>query len=119
MDKQVRVITTRPAGKRIIVRFAGEAIADTTRALELFEETHEPVFYVPKADVRMDLLIASDRRTHCPWKGDARYWSIRAGGREAKDAVWAYDSPLASVAPIAGYVAFYSDRVDTLETVKA
>ncbi len=115
MDKPTRVITTRPVAKRVTVRFGGETIADSSRALELFEETHDPVLYLPKADVRMDLLVAGDRTTHCPYKGDARYWSIRVGGREARDAVWAYDSPLASVAQIAGYVAFYTDRVDGID----
>ncbi len=115
MDKPTRVITTRAVGKGVRVRFGGETIAETSRALELFEETHDPVLYVPKADVRMDLLVASDSTTHCPFKGDARYWSIRAGGSEATDAVWAYDTPLASVAQIADHVAFYADRVDAIE----
>ena len=115
MDQPTRVISTRLAGKRVTVCFGGEVIADTSAALELFEETHNPVFYLPKVDVRMDLLVESTRSTHCPFKGDARYWSIRVGGREAKDAVWAYDTPLASVARIAGHVAFYPDRVDAVE----
>jgi len=115
MDQPTRVITTRAAGVRVKVRFGGETIADSRRALELSEETHAPVLYLPKDDVRMDLLVESDRMTHCPFKGDARYWSIRAGGREAKDAVWAYETPLASVAQIAGCVAFYPERVDGIE----
>jgi len=119
MDHPMRVITVKPFGKRVTVRLGGETIADTEKALLLEEETHDPVLYLPKADVRMDLLAESDRSTHCPWKGDARYWSIRAGGREANDAVWGYDEPLAGVARIAGHVAFYPDRVDAIEVADA
>jgi len=115
MDHSTRIITVKPAGKHVRIRFAGETIADSLHALLLEEETHDPVLYLPKSDVRMHLLIESTRSTHCPWKGDARYWTIRAGGREAQDAVWAYDSPLPAVARIAGHMAFYADRVDAIE----
>jgi uncharacterized protein (DUF427 family) len=115
MDHPARAITVKPFEARVRVRFAGEMIADSGHALLLEEETHDPVLYLPKSDVRMDLLVASDRSTHCPWKGDARYWTIRAGGRGAQDAVWAYDTPLAGVAAIAGHVAFYATRVDAIE----
>jgi len=117
MDRPARTITVEPFEARVKVRFAGETIADSSHALLLREETHDPVLYLPRSDVRMDLLVASDRSTHCPWKGDARYWTIRAGGREAPDAVWAYDTPLAGVAAIAGHVAFYETRVDAIEVV--
>lgn len=115
MDHPARVITVKPFEGRAKVRFASETIADSGHALLLEEETHDPVLYLPKSDVRMDLLVESDRTSHCPFKGDARYWSIRAGGREAPDAVWAYDSPLPGVAAIAGHVAFYETRVDAIE----
>jgi len=117
MDHPSRVIMVKPFEGRVKVRFADETIADSGNALLLEEETHAPVLYLPKSDVRMDLLVESDRSTHCPWKGDARYWSIRAGGREAQDAVWAYDTPLSGVAAIAGHMAFYETRVDAIEVV--
>lgn len=119
MDEPTRLITVRPAKGRVVIRFAGEAIADSARALELSEEGYSPVLYLPRADVHMDLLVESGRRTRCPYKGEARYWSIRAGGREAADAAWAYEAPLAGVAAIAGHLAFYRDRVDAIEAAGA
>ncbi len=115
MDHPTRIITVKSFGKQVTIRFAGETIAESGSALLLEEETHDPVLYLPRTDVRMDLLTETSRSTHCPWKGDARYWTINAGGREAQGAVWAYDSPLSGVARIAGHMAFYADRVDAIE----
>ena len=79
----------------------------------LIEETkHAPVFYLPRSDVRMGLLERTDHSTYCPFKGHARYWSLTVQGRTAKDALWCYEEPFEEVRSIAGYVAFYWDRVD-------
>src|SRR5690606_15899149 len=71
-----------------------------------------PVYYVPRKDVRFDLLEATDHSTHCPFKGDARYWTVRAGGREAENAVWGYDEPIEGAPDLSPYVAFYFGRMD-------
>jgi uncharacterized protein (DUF427 family) len=101
-----------PVPHRIRALFGGETVVDSTKAKLLHETKHLPVYYFPEADVRRDLLVPSDKTSHCPHKGDARYWSIRAGGRTAADAVWAYPEPIESAAFLAGHVALYWDRVD-------
>jgi uncharacterized protein (DUF427 family) len=105
-------ITFEPSPRRVRVSVAGETIADSAAMRLLFETRHLPVYYFPRADVRMDLLRASEHHTYCPYKGTASYWSIAAGGRVSENAVWGYPEPFAEVAEIEGYVAFYWDRVD-------
>jgi uncharacterized protein (DUF427 family) len=90
----------------------GQAVADSERTLYLFETGHLPVYYFPRSDVRFDLLEPSDHHTHCPYKGDASYYSVVVGDRRADNAVWAYPHPLASLPEIADYVAFYWDSAD-------
>jgi uncharacterized protein (DUF427 family) len=105
-------ITFERSPRRVRVQFAGEAIADSTAAHLLFETRHLPIYYFPRADVRFDLLRASDHHTYCPYKGTAAYWTIAAGGRTSENAVWGYPEPFVEVAAIKDYVAFYWDRVD-------
>ncbi|HVZ02646.1 MAG TPA: DUF427 domain-containing protein [Dongiaceae bacterium] len=112
-------ITIQPTLDRVIVRFAGEVIADSTRALTLREAKYAPVQYIPRSDVRMERLARTAHRTHCPYKGDASYFSVQAGGRTGENAVWSYEHPFGAVAEIAGHVAFYPDRVDSIEIVEA
>ncbi len=113
MDDPRYRISIEPAGHRVQVRFGGVTIADSERGLILRETRLPPVHYLPKADVRMDLLESSDHRTHCPFKGNASYWTVRVGERVAEDAVWAYEKPLPEAEPIRGHVAFYRDRMDS------
>ena len=101
-----------PCPRRLRVAFASETIADTTRGQYLFETAHIPVYYFPRADVRMDLLRPTTHHTHCPYKGDAGYFSIAVGDRVAENAVWTYEAPFPEVAAIKDYVAFYWNRVD-------
>ncbi len=101
--------------KRVRVVFAGEVIADTTRALTLQEASYPPVQYIPRADVVMKLLAPTTHASHCPYKGDASYFSIAAGGKMAENAVWSYEQPYPAMAEIAGYLAFYPSRVDKIE----
>lgn len=101
--------------KRIRVRLGGEVVADTTRALRLQEASYPAVLYVPRQDAAMGLLTKSARGTHCPYKGDASYYGIAAGGKQAADAVWSYEAPYPAMAAIAGHLAFYPDRVDAIE----
>jgi uncharacterized protein (DUF427 family) len=100
---------------RVIVSVAGGVIADTREALTLHEAHYPAVHYIPRKDVDMTLLARSDRTTYCPYKGDASYYSIAAAGERLIDAVWTYKSPYAAVAGIKDHLAFYPDRVDTVE----
>jgi uncharacterized protein (DUF427 family) len=111
-------ITVQPSLDRVQVTFAGQTIADSTDALTLREASYPPVQYIPKSDVRMELLTPTAHKTHCPYKGDASYFTIKVGDRTAKDAVWCYEAPYAAVAEIAGHVAFYPDRVDSIDIKK-
>jgi uncharacterized protein (DUF427 family) len=100
---------------RVIVSVAGRVIADTREALTLSEAHYPAIQYIPRKDVDMTLLARSDRTTYCPYKGDAAYFSVPPGGERSIDAVWTYETPYAAVAGIKDHLAFYSDRVDTIE----
>ena len=91
-------ITANP--KRIRVLADGVVIADTTHALTLKEASYPAVQYVPRADAKMDLLQRTDRTTHCPYKGDASYFSIRANGKTLDNAIWTYEMPFPAMAEI-------------------
>ena len=108
-------ISITPNPKRVRVSFAGKTIADTTHALILQEANYPPVQYIPRADVDMKLLVATAHASHCPYKGDASYFTISAGGRESENAVWSYVAPYPAMAEIAGHLAFYPNRVDGIE----
>jgi len=114
MTRQHR-ITIEPNPKRVRVVFNRRVVADTTRALTLREATLPPVQYVPRDDADMSLLERTDHRTHCPFKSDASYFTIRADGRVAENAVWTYEEPYPGVAAIKDHLAFYPDRVDRIE----
>jgi uncharacterized protein (DUF427 family) len=100
---------------RAVVSVAGRVIADTRAALTLSEAHYPAVHYIPRKDVDMTLLVRSDRTTYCPYKGDAAYFSMPAGGERSIDAVWTYETPYAAVAGIKDHLAFYPDRVDTIQ----
>lgn len=100
---------------RVVVKLGGRVVADTRDALTLREASYPSVQYIPREDVDMPLLARSDHSTHCPYKGDASYYSITLGGERSKDAVWTYENPHATVAEIKGRLAFYPDRVDSIE----
>lgn len=106
-------ITFEPSPRRVRVKFAGETIADSTAAHLLFETRHLPIYYFPRADVRVDLLRPTDHHSFCPYKGTAAYWSVAVGDRVAENAVWGYPEPFDEVAAIRDYVAFYWNRVDS------
>jgi uncharacterized protein (DUF427 family) len=98
--------------RRVRVVFNGEIVADSRRVKLMHEAGLLPVYYFPIEDVRMELLEESDHATHCPFKGDASYWSVSVGDRVAEDAAWSYAEPIDSCPPIAGYLAFYWRRMD-------
>lgn len=98
--------------RRVRVEFGGEILADSRRVKLLHETGLLPVYYFPKDDLQADLLEPSDYQTHCPFKGAARYWTVRTAKRAAENAVWGYPEPLEHAPPIADYRAFYWDRMD-------
>jgi uncharacterized protein (DUF427 family) len=108
-----------PETRRITVVFGGATIADTNAALRVEETGHGPVYYVPAKDVRLDLMHPTEHHTHCPYKGQASYWTIEFSGgngvkQHSENAVWSYPSPYDEVSGLAGYYAFYSNRVDSI-----
>src|SRR5207302_10427362 len=103
-------ITFEQSPRRVRVRFNGDTIADSSNAHLLFETRHLPVYYFPRADVRMDLLTSTHHHTFCPYKGTASYWTIHVGGRSAENAVWGYPDPYDEVPQLKDFVAFYWDR---------
>lgn len=107
-------ISIEPNLRRVVVRFNGQVIAETTHALTLREASYAPVQYVPRGDVAMKFLERSDHSTHCPYKGDASYYSLRVGERSQNNAVWSYETPFPAVYVIKDYVAFYPDKVDAI-----
>jgi uncharacterized protein (DUF427 family) len=108
-------ITIAPSDKRVRVTFGGTTIADTVRALVLKEASYPPVFYIPRADAQMSALTPSPHGSHCPYKGDASYFSIFANGKTSENAVWSYEHPFPAMREIEGYLAFYPNRVERIE----
>jgi len=96
-----------PVPQRIRALFGGETVVDSRDAKLLHETGHLPVYYFPLGDVRQDLLERSDKRTHCPHKGEASYWTLGVGSRVAPDAVWAYEEPIEHASFLRGHVALY------------
>lgn len=101
-----------PSSRRVRVEIDGECVADTTGAVFLFETGLPTRYYLPKTDVRMDMLTPTDRVTRCPYKGTARYWTVHAAGEAHENFVWGYDAPLPESQKILGMVAFYNEKVD-------
>jgi uncharacterized protein (DUF427 family) len=110
-------IAIAPAPKRVRVHFAGKTIADSTRVLVLREAGYQPVNYIPRADVNMTALSRSSHASHCPYKGDASYFTIAVEGRRSENAAWSYEQPFPAMAAIKEYVAFYPSRVDKIEVL--
>jgi uncharacterized protein (DUF427 family) len=108
-------ITITPAAGRVKVTLGGKVVVDSTHALSLKEGAMAPVIYVPREDADMSLLKRTAHSTHCPYKGDASYYTIEAGGKTAENAVWTYETPKAGVEQIANHLAFYPSRVDAIE----
>jgi uncharacterized protein (DUF427 family) len=99
---------------RVVVTVGGRVVADTRDALTLREAAYPAVQYIPRRDVDMAALTRSEHTTYCPYKGDASYYSIPAGGERSLNAVWTYETPFEAMAQIKDYVAFYPDRVDEI-----
>ncbi|MDX6253457.1 MAG: hypothetical protein QOF10_6817 [Kribbellaceae bacterium] len=120
-DKPVKIpgpdhpITVEKNPDRVVVKVAGQVIADSREALSLQEASYPAVQYIPRKDVDLTQLERTDNESYCPYKGDAAYYSIIPGGEKTVNAVWTYEQPYAAVAEIQDHLAFYPDRVDSIE----
>jgi uncharacterized protein (DUF427 family) len=94
--------------RRLQVLFRGTTLADTRRGFRVLETSHPPTYYLPPADVRMDLLTRTDKASFCEWKGMAHYYAIGEGEHHLASSAWGYDDPTPPFAAIAGHVAFYA-----------
>lgn len=101
-----------PTSRRIQVRLGHLVIADSTRAYRVLETSHPPVYYLPPADVRMDLLEATSRKTYCEFKGQASYWTLRVNDIVLPNVAWDYLDPTPGFAAIRGYLAFYLEPLE-------
>jgi uncharacterized protein (DUF427 family) len=108
-------ITIAPNGRRVRIVFNGRIVADTVRALTLREANYPPVQYIPREDADMALFSRTAHATHCPYKGNAAYFSLKVDGRVSENAVWTYEAPYPAMAAIKGYLAFYPRRVVRIE----
>ena len=111
-------ITIEPQDGRVVVTLGGTTIADTKDALTLREARYPAVHYIPRKDVDMSALTRSQTTTYCPYKGDASYFSIPAGGDRSTDAIWSYEAPFEAVTGIKDFLAFYPDRVDAIDVTE-
>ena len=98
--------------RRVRAVLANETVGDTTRGKLLHETGLLPVLYLPETDVRLDLLQPSDHMTHCPFKGDASYWSVHVDDRVAPNAVWSYTEPFDAAPWLKGYMAIEPGSMD-------
>ena len=108
-------ITVTPAAKRWRAKFQGHVIADSAGALVLQESTYPAVVYFPREDVSMDYLTRTTHSTHCPYKGDASYYTLEMDGHFAENGVWTYETPFPAMTAITGHLAFYPNHVEVYE----
>lgn len=107
-------IRFEPSRKRVRVEFNGTRIADSARALVVHETRLPPAYYFPADDVRMDLLARTGHATHCPFKGNASYWTLKVGDQVVENAAWAYEQPYREAEQIRGYLSFYRNKVSAM-----
>jgi uncharacterized protein (DUF427 family) len=110
-DPYTRVDTVH-SSRHVRVEVDGQVVAETNRPVLLYETGLPTRYYVPKLDVRMDLLEATSTVTHCPYKGAASYWSLRVGDKTYRDFVWAYPRPIPEIPKIENLLCFYNEKVD-------
>ncbi len=108
-------ITVERNPRRVRVTFGGKVVAETNRALRLKEAAYPAVQYIPREDADMSAFTRTDHSTHCPYKGDASYYSLKVDGKAAENAVWSYETPYPAVGQIKEHLAFYPNRVDKIE----
>jgi uncharacterized protein (DUF427 family) len=98
--------------RHVRIELDGVTVADSRSPRILYETGLPPRYYLPQTDVRLDLLESADKVTYCPYKGQARYWSVRLGDARHEDVCWSYPAPLPESQKIAGLIAFYDEWVD-------
>lgn len=111
-DHPEHKVELKPGPARVRVTVNGETVADTTHAIALHENGYPAVYYIPRADVKMDRLVRTAHHTRCPFKGEASYFSLIPNG--AENAVWTYEQPYDEVLPIKDHLAFYPNKVDAI-----
>ena len=109
---RAHTITIVPAQAHVEVKVGGQLVAKSDRAMRLDETGLRSRFYLPAQDVRTDLLRPSEQTTTCPFKGEASYWSVEAGGELHENVVWSYQEPIKNAEAITGLLCFYDERVD-------
>lgn len=102
------------SSRQVQIIVGGETVADSTNACFLFETGLPVRYYLPEADVRMDLLTSSETRSSCPYKGDAIYWSVNAGGSLHEDIVWGYPDPIPECPKIKNLMCFFNERIEDI-----
>jgi uncharacterized protein (DUF427 family) len=112
-------ITVTATPKRVQVRYGDHVIADSRAALTLQESTYPAVIYFPREDVQMAYFSRTEKTTHCPYKGDASYYTILMDGRFAENAVWTYEDPYPAMETIRDHLAFYPNQVEIYEVDEA
>lgn len=105
------VISVEQLSGCLLVKFHGIQVAASSHAMILNEANYPPVYYIPREDIDEKYFARTDHTSYCPYKGDANYFSLQVPGHEGANAVWTYENPKVSVAPIRDYVAFYPDQV--------
>jgi uncharacterized protein (DUF427 family) len=105
-------VDARRSDRRVVVRLAGEVVAESADPVAVFETGAPTRWYLPPEDVRTDLLAPMDLRTRCAYKGEARYWAVRAGGRDHEAVVWSYEAPPPELASIAGRRCFFAEQAE-------
>ncbi len=102
------------SSRHVKVVVGGEVVAETSRPRLLFETGLPTRYYIPKLDVRLDLLKATNTSTRCPYKGKAAYWSVTVNGKEFTDIVWGYPAPIPECPKIENLLCFYDEKVDAV-----
>ena len=102
------------SSRHVKVVLGGEVVAETDRPRLLLETNLPTRYYIPKLDVRMELLTPTDLHTRCPYKGEASYWTVQVNGQEFKNIVWSYPSPIPEIPKIENLLCFYNEKVDAI-----
>ncbi|KAL3697742.1 hypothetical protein R1sor_011818 [Riccia sorocarpa] len=103
--------TLEPVKENVRIIFNDAVIADTTNAYRV-AQSGSSAYYIPPADLKLEHLTRVSGSSHCPWKGDASYWTLSVGDKKAESVAWSYEDPKEAFLPIKGYLAFYTNRVD-------
>lgn len=111
-------ISVRRLPARVVVKAGGIVVADSIAVIELKEASYPAVYYISRQDTDMTQLAPTAHATYCPYKGDCSYFSMPMLGERGVNAVWSYEEPYEAVRQIKGHLAFYPDRMDSIEVVE-